>query len=177
MDESLMKIAMPKTLGFKLAAIVAPLLVMLTWVASLALHVQTGVEVELRITGYDPRDLLAGHYLRYQVDYGRPIDCLTGGRRCLCLNPQGQGIASAESVGSCEENSACTIQLKGDCQQGRFVAGIERFYFPEKHGKTLAVVPDSATILVKIDEDGHGMVTDLKVNGSRLSEWLEQKAK
>jgi uncharacterized membrane-anchored protein len=171
------EINMNKTMGFKLAALVAPLLVMLTWVASLALHVQTGSEVELRITGYDPRDLLAGHYLRYQVEYGAPIDCRSGEALCLFLRQDAHGIATAESYGSCQESTAGALKLKGECRHGGFIANIERFYFPEKHGKTLAIVPDSATILVKIDEDGDGMVTDLKVKGLPLQEWLQQNGK
>lgn len=171
-----MKIAIPKTLGLKLVAIVAPLLVMLAWVASLVLHVRTGAEVELRITGYDPRDLLAGHYLRYQVDYGNSFACTSGESVCLCLRQDENGMAYAETAGTCLENQGCALPLKGECQHGRFIAGIERFYFPEKHGKTLAIVPDSATILVKIDQEGRGVVSDLKVKGLPLKQWLEQSS-
>ena len=41
------------------------------WICLLSTQVAEGKIVEVPITGYDPRDLLRGHYLRYQIDTNR----------------------------------------------------------------------------------------------------------
>ena len=38
------------------------------------LQIALGAEVKVRIQGYDPRDLLAGHYIRYSIDWEN-TDC------------------------------------------------------------------------------------------------------
>ena len=38
------------------------------------MQIAMGVEVKVRIQGYDPRDLLAGHYIRYSIDWSK-TDC------------------------------------------------------------------------------------------------------
>ena len=35
------------------------------------MQIAMGVEVKVRIQGYDPRDLLAGHYIRYSIDWSK----------------------------------------------------------------------------------------------------------
>ena len=56
------------------AMLFAPIAGLLFWVLFLALG-QIGMhEVKVRITGYDPRDLIAGRYLAYQIDWDK-TDC------------------------------------------------------------------------------------------------------
>lgn len=52
-----------------------------------------GQKVTLPIRGFDPRDLLSGHYLIYEVDYGLKSLCAKPGqekreRFYLCLDPK-----------------------------------------------------------------------------------------
>ena len=58
-----------------LAAILgAPVVALLFWVICLALSQIGAKEVKVVIMGYDPRDLLAGRYLAYQIDWDK-TDC------------------------------------------------------------------------------------------------------
>lgn len=49
-------------------------LILFSWMSSVALQARSAPEVKLVITGYDPRDLLSGHYIRYQIDWDKS-DC------------------------------------------------------------------------------------------------------
>ena len=51
-----------------------PFFLLLAWAVGLHYQMMTMSEVTLPITGYDPRDLLAGHYIRYQIDWNK-ADC------------------------------------------------------------------------------------------------------
>lgn len=53
----------------KLILTIAPALLLLGWVTILTVQIYSGKEVALRIKGYDPRSLLSGHYIQYQIDW------------------------------------------------------------------------------------------------------------
>lgn len=46
-----------------------PIIVLLCWMAALQFSLSTAEKIVLPVSGYDPRDLLSGHYLRVQVRY------------------------------------------------------------------------------------------------------------
>ena len=78
----------------RLLAISIPIVAIAAWIASYAFVAHSGETVRLRIQGYDPRDLLAGHYLRYTVNFGNPVECINNRNGnshgsylwCLCLD-------------------------------------------------------------------------------------------
>lgn len=51
-----------------------PIIILLIWVATIEVERQQGQEVVVRLRGYDPRDLLSGHYILYQLDWDN-TDC------------------------------------------------------------------------------------------------------
>ena len=51
-----------------------PFICLLLWTLSLAWQRGHGTEVKVAVTGYDPRDLLSGHYIQYQIDWEH-TDC------------------------------------------------------------------------------------------------------
>ena len=57
-----------------IAFISLPFICLLGWVIFLTVIKNTGTDVTLSITGYDPRDLLSGHYIAYQIDWDNS-DC------------------------------------------------------------------------------------------------------
>ena len=57
-----------------IAALTFPILVLGLWVIFLTVKSITLPEVTVRITGYDPRDLLSGHYIAYTIDWAK-TDC------------------------------------------------------------------------------------------------------
>lgn len=51
-----------------------PVLILLVWVATIEVQRAQGREVVVRLQGYDPRDLLSGHYISYRLDWDK-TDC------------------------------------------------------------------------------------------------------
>lgn len=158
-------------------AVLVPLAVMLGWAGYHAATVARGVKVRLRVEGFDPRDLLSGHYLRYRVDYG--LDGICAGQAeptCVCLERPGGGEpARAGWTGSCEARPDCHLWLRGRCSSSRFEAGIERFYFPETLARPLAVVPPDATIEVALDGRGGGIVSGFFVGDEPLLDYARRQ--
>ena len=54
--------------------IMLPVFLMAGLIAYLVWQSAAGVPVKIRLRGYDPRDLLAGHYIRYELDW-EATDC------------------------------------------------------------------------------------------------------
>lgn len=57
-----------------IVALVFPLVCLLVWSCYLSFERRNFSEVTLSITGYDPRDLLSGRYIAYQIDWDKS-DC------------------------------------------------------------------------------------------------------
>lgn len=158
-----------------LAVVAVPVLVIAGWIGSYVIHVENSATYELPVRGFDPRDLLSGHYLRYQVDYGQPVACPERTPEwCLCLRPS-QPFARVNWQGQCSD-AACNTPLKGSCTTGSFVAGIERYYFPERYTRELAIVPPASSIIVSVSGSGKGVVKSFIVDGEPLQDWLQSKA-
>ena len=120
----------------------------------------TGVEVYLPIEGYDPRDLISGHYLIYRVDYGVPNLCANYYKeRYVCLDDRSF---------TNEQPTNCKLFIKGRCTYGdRFEAGIERYYIPESVAAELEkLVREKKTgINISVSSDGVAQVKDLVIEG------------
>ena len=48
--------------------LLVPVFFLTGWIYSLKMQIDKGNLVSVPIMGYDPRDLLRGHYLEYQID-------------------------------------------------------------------------------------------------------------
>lgn len=51
-----------------------PFVFFVFWIGYLSTGVKSGQEIILPITGYDPRNLLSGHYIDYQINWAH-ADC------------------------------------------------------------------------------------------------------
>ena len=89
--------------------LIIPFLCLASWALYLTIEKETGQEITVSITGYDPRDLLSGHYIQYTIDWTQ-TDC------------------SQFKNGICPKDEFCK-----NAQWGR----ICRFYIPEKNAKEL----------------------------------------
>lgn len=144
-----------------------------------------GEEVEIAIRGYDPRDLLAGHFVTYQLDFGETsvcqVDQYNPSPRCVCLQvaPETK-IAQAEYSDFCSNSrfESCKLWIKGQCDySGRFEAGIERYYIPEEYAPFLATVPANSSVAVRINARGRASLQSLKVAGKDLAEFVAEQKK
>ncbi len=68
---------------FFLAILILPLVILAGWAGWLAIQRENGREVKVVISGYDPRDLLSGHYLAYTIDWNR-TDCKQFNEQGVC---------------------------------------------------------------------------------------------
>lgn len=59
-----------------------PFICLLLWTLDLAWQRSHGKEVTVSVMGYDPRDLLSGHYIQYQIDWARTDCSQFPGREC-----------------------------------------------------------------------------------------------
>lgn len=57
-----------------IAWLALPVVCLLAWITYLSFERHKGYDVTVVITGYDPRDLLAGRYIAYQIDWQK-TDC------------------------------------------------------------------------------------------------------
>lgn len=150
-----------------LLALAFPVLVLAGLVLFRTAALRTGQEVTLPISGYDPRDLLSGHYLTFRVDYGLDSLCSGSGpseTAFVCLEPRGV----SKSI-----PAECPIFIQGNCKGSVFEAGIERYYVPEEQALKLEelVRSKAASIRISIGRDGRAQVKDLLIDGKT---WRDQ---
>lgn len=133
-------------------------------------HLQraSGEAVTLPIEGFDPRDLLSGHYLQYQVDYGVENGC-DGyiGSASVCLRPT-RGIYPRGDL-----PADCGLFIQGHCDDhGIFLANIERFYIPEEYAQSLEdkVRDHQGELALSVDRQGNAAIRDLLIDGKPWKE-------
>lgn len=151
-----------------LLILIFPLLAMLSLTFYRAFRFYVGENIILPIEGYDPRDLLRGHYVTYRVKYGVEN---------LCFNKSSR-LRSAGFV--CLDNKSfsynrfpnCRKMIKGLCQAGTFTAGIEKFYIPEAHGKALDKMlrESRGSIELSLTSEGKAQIKQLYIDGIPWSE-------
>jgi uncharacterized membrane-anchored protein len=162
--------AMISSKKFVIAALALPIICL----AGLAVHKasvrQTGQEITLNITGYDPRDLLSGHYLIYNIDYQTPDLCATDmqSERSVYVCPE-QGILHVDS-----QPRGCTVFIAGRCEGRRFIAGVERFYIPQEHALPLErlVIDKRGSVVLSVSASGKAQVKELLIEGQPWFDYL-----
>ncbi len=130
--------------------------------------IRTGVIWEFDVDGYDPRDLLRGHYLRFRLDaqWADPYDHEgpASEAECACLERTTASEPPLLHAASCE-------YAREECEHFVIVEellGLDRFYVPEDRARELernlqaAASRGEARLLVAIDRDGHPTIADLR---------------
>lgn len=132
------------------------------------------------IDGYDPRDILSGHYLIYRLGFNHREHCNYDRNPVyLCLNPDPSGDELHDreiSYLAPFPSEDCKAVLKGRCENGRFLAGIERFYIPEEYAGNLDRVVRSGKgkIVVAIDQRGNAAIKDLLINDEPWKDYINK---
>jgi uncharacterized membrane-anchored protein len=126
---------------------------------------ERGHVVKLPVRGYDPRDLISGHYIRFRLVAVGEADELSADADEFCLEER-DGRHHIDSV----HYSA------GDCdifiRRVDPTFGVDRFYLDERKAKDLAWIPASADAYVTatVSRDGGIHVTDLVIDGKSVSD-------
>lgn len=138
---------------------------------------QTGTKKIFPISGYDPRDLLSGHYLIYAIDYGVGDLCKYDSSNALPPSLESHICFDTNRYVTGPVSSSCRVAIRGECKAGRFVAGLERFYVPQEKALALEKLIQSkkASIVVSIGDSGQAQVTDLLIEGVPWQEALAGK--
>jgi hypothetical protein len=128
----------------------------------------SGPVFHVAIAGYDPRDLLQGHYMRYRLQWPAGGAC-DGPRCCLCLRTSG----AHTKVECSSADTACDAQLSSQMvDQGR------EFFIQEDLGPALeqAIHRGRGAIALNLTPNGQVRVHDLFIDGMRYRRWLRANA-
>lgn len=139
-----------------------------------------GKTIIIPIRGYDPRDLLSGHYLIYRLDYNiENYDYNEHKEKeeyFLCVDQKENNTVKSKIVYSLKNNDDdCDVVIKGSFKYGRFKAGIERFYIPEEHSLKLDSIirKGKGKLVIKVDNKGNAAIKDLLINEKPWKEYLD----
>lgn len=151
-----------------LLAVVIPVLGLLALVGRAEYATRHGLVWAIPIEGYDPRDLLHGHYLLYRYrfqwegidtcgDQGS-IDRAPVPGCCLCLTRTSGGYDPRVRQVRCDEAATCDGTLLADP-----MAGPQQFFVPEDRALDLesALRQREAAIELAIDPQGNPAVREL----------------
>jgi uncharacterized membrane-anchored protein len=167
-------------------ALAFPIIVLAALIIYKQARVMTGKEIILPISGFDPRDILSGHYLVYRIDYGisnRDIcNNYNNNDAFICLKKDYKNPDIYTSIISPDkdfldlDDEECFAAIKGKCLDGRFVAGIEKFFIPEGYARLLdrAVRNRQGKIVLSVSSGGSAAIKDLLIDGKS---WKEYKDK
>ncbi|UOG35590.1 GDYXXLXY domain-containing protein [Leptospira noguchii] len=164
-------------------ALLLPVLFFVSEIITLEFTKTRGKELILPIAGYDPRDLLSGHYLQYNIGFQtedvsgvckrQKNEILnqsnTDGKNCICYPHLGR-IYENEGlfVEDCNEETLkdkglCKVYLRGTCKYGRFKIDNERFYVNEQkaleYEKRLR--KEKVHIRLKVNQEGNAITDSL----------------
>ncbi|EMJ62040.1 MULTISPECIES: GDYXXLXY domain-containing protein [Leptospira] len=160
------------------AALILPIVFFGWEIVTLEYSKSSGKELILPITGYDPRDLLSGHYLRYDILYQTDSICQnpdsyrkseSDQRHCVCYPHSGK-IKEGEGafISDCspdmlKDRGVCRLHLRGTCRYGRFKIGNERFYVNEEKAMEYEtrLRKEKVHIRLKVDSEGKAITDSL----------------
>lgn len=156
-----------RTKSFLIIILLFPIITLFALTVYKKYLIESGYEVTLKIYGYDPRDLLSGHYVVYAVDYGIPDLCRdysTIQTAYICLDTK-----TFSSV----LDTKCKHFIRGICSYGHFEAGIEKFYIPENKAAMLdkKVRNKKASIVISVSPEGRAQIKDLLIDDKS---WRQQ---
>ena len=128
----------------------------------------SGPVFRVAIAGYDPRDLLQGHYLRYHIQWPAHGAC-DGEACCLCLRTSGDHTKVECNVAA----RTCEAQLSREMvEQGR------EFFIQEDTGPALeqAIRRGGGTMDLNVIPNGQIRVHELFIDDVRHRRWLRDNA-
>jgi uncharacterized membrane-anchored protein len=158
-------------------ALALPLLVIAIAIARAELFVRDAAVLSLPITGYDPRDLLQGHYLQFQLVLDpehteeREACDVSQQECCWCLTPVQDAPSSRAERATCRTaRELCEGALTLTAASKPY-----RFYVPETHAASMerelieARTAGDAYATFAIDQEGAARVIELRLRGKRYS--------
>src|SRR6516162_7715393 len=140
------------------------------WVA-LEESLRRGSPIHLPIEGYDPRDLLSGHYVRFQLVAVREATSFieprgTNSPQMFCIEAR-DGLYHVKGVRT-GSASSCFPFLRATLDQwAHWDFGVDRFYVDERlanEARQIQANPNTY-LIATVDDNGTVHPVDLVVNG------------
>jgi uncharacterized membrane-anchored protein len=153
--------------------IVANVLVFGGWISSLEAGLRRDT-VKLPVEGFDPRDLLSGHYVRFRLAAEReaaallpPDDRARIGAVSFCAEVS-DGFVHPVRVRAPGEG--CPMLLTGEVSGRSVRFAADRFYVDERRAREVAVVRTGPRtyLVATLDEGGSVHAVDLVVEGQSV---------
>lgn len=143
-----------------------PVITLLLWLVSIQMALDTAERVVLPVEGYDPRDLLSGHYLQIRTRYPIRTDANASGQKLFfCFDNSRLFLKKPDR---------CKVFIAGENRYGRFSDGVDRFYVPEDKAEPLERLlregSRKAEIVLSVDRNGSAYATDLLFDGKSWKE-------
>ena len=158
-----------------IAALAFPVVILIGMTGINEYYLRTSQSLVLPVQGYDPRDLLSGHYLIYKVDYG--LSCPEDLENFpvtayICFKPLKYIVAF-------KQPKNCPLFIKGECLGNReFQANANRYYIPEDKARQLEdlfLKADKKNVVLSVTGKGHVLVKDLIIDGQSIKALIRKK--
>jgi uncharacterized membrane-anchored protein len=165
---------------FTALAVVLPLVAIGLGIVRAELFRERARDFVFEIAGYDPRDLLRGHYLQFRlrvepISEREPCDDAASDC-CLCLTR-----TEPDAVPYAERSSCATARASCDgALRTRYLNTPQRYYVPEQDAAELerrlleAMQHRNAHAVLAIDASGDAQVRELRVDGRPLTSGSRQ---
>jgi len=146
-----------------LISLLIPIVALLGWVLQLERNISSSKIIRVRVEGYDPRDLLSGHFIRFTISQQGINACSEQDQQsegCLCFIPESESIFYKPIWGGkCEHKpDYCRTYLRGACDFGRFAPEANRYSISEEIAPVLQRVPQNSSIDLALNENGDPQV-------------------
>ena len=161
-----------------LLAVMIPFILLCLLIARAEYHLSMGTQWDFAITGYDPRDLLRGHSLRFRVayDWQESQNERSGEVGCsYCLTDVGKLVPKVQIV-----DTAIAKQCNGFMQYDDLQEPLNRFYIPETQARLAedllhqARIDNTAYLRLSINKKGEPRIVDLLIDGQSLEKLLKE---
>ncbi len=116
-----------------LLTVMIPFILLCLLIVRAEYHLSVGKQWDFAITGYDPRDLLRGHYLRFRLAYDwqeAKNKCNAGMGCSYCLTDIGKQVPKVQIV-----DTHIAKQCDGFMQYDDLQTPLNRFYIAETQAK------------------------------------------
>ncbi len=153
-----------------LAMVIADVVIFGGWIAYEEIG-RKGDRIKLPVEGYDPRDLLSGHYVRFELTAAREAQALVlpdAKEIAVCLERSSDGLYHVSRVQSASD--ACKPFLIGSRGSTGIDFGIHRFYVDERIANQVGTVQAGSDtyLIATIDSRGTAHAVDFVMNGNSL---------
>lgn len=161
--------------NFVIVALLLPLLVIGFGIGRAEHHLAHSKQWLFDINGYDPRDLLRGHYIQFRINLHEeaPLESCEDNhseRCCFCLTTTADGEPPRVQRATC---ALAQTQCDGMLQV-RKLSELTRYYIPEDDAWKLeqavreAARENLARLRVAISDTGQPQIESLLVNGQSI---------